>query len=143
MASVQSASDPGPARVNFWATATVLAGPLVLIANWVFSAAFGIMENTAFVGQELTPIQGFVVGVYVTCPFAPVLYCWGEWNVALAHASKTWPTATAIVKSSRVAERNIYRRGVCYRLEAEYDYKVQGAEYECDRVQFGNTWLDD
>jgi uncharacterized protein DUF3592 len=137
------AIDRDAVGVTFWATATALAAPLVLFATWALSSAFGLMEGVAFVGDELTPLQGFIVGCYVTGPFAAVFYCWGEWNVARGHASKAWPTAPAIVTSSHVAERNIYRRGLCYRLEVEYNYKVQDFEYECDRMQFGSTWLDD
>jgi len=143
MVTLLSAFDPDAAREKFWAAATVLAVPLVLFANWAISSAFGVMEGTSFVGDALTSLQGFVVGVYVTGPFAALFYCWGEWNVARGHESKSWPTAPAVITSTRVAERNIYRRGICYRLEVEYDYKVQDFEYECDRMQFGNTWLDD
>jgi len=142
MATLKPALDPAT-RVKLWATAIVLAAPLVLFVNWAISSAFGVMEGVPLVGGELTPLQGFVVGVYVTGPFAALFYCWGEWDVALGHASESWPTATAIVESSRVAERDVYRRGMCYRLEVEYEYKVQDAEYKCDRLQFGNTWLDD
>ena len=143
MATLGPVFDPDAARVKLWATATVLAPPLVLFANWVVSSAFGVMEGVPLVGVELTPLQGFVVGVYVTGAFAALAYCWGEWDVALGRASKSWPSATAIVESSRVGERDVYRRGRCYRLEVKYHYKVQDTEYECDRVQFGNTWLDD
>jgi Protein of unknown function (DUF3592) len=137
------AIDRGATGVTFWATATVLAAPLVLSATWALSSAFGLMKGTAFVGDALTPLQGFVVGCYFTGPFAAIFYCWGKWNIALGHASKAWPTASAIVTSSDVAERDIYRRGICYRLEVEYDYKVKDFKYKCDRLQFGNTWLDD
>src|SRR5471030_1731861 len=129
MTTVQFAVDRSATRVKFWATATILAAPVELLATWAVSTAFGVMDGTPFVGVDLTPIQAFVVGCYVTGPFAAVLYCWGEWNVACGHASQSWPTAPAVVRSSRVADRNIYRRGTCYRLEVTYSYKVDGFEY--------------
>ena len=143
MTMVEFAFHSDAVRVKFWATATVLAAPVVLLANWAISTAFGVFDGLPLVGVNVTPLQAFVIGVYVPGSFGVVMFCWGEWNVARSRATKTWPTTPAIVTSSRVAERDVYRRGMCYRLEAEYRYKVQGVEYTSDRVQFGNTWLDD
>jgi len=143
MTTVQSAGARGDLRVRFWATATYLAVPLVLLTTWTVSSIYGVLDGVPLVDVGLTPLQGFVVGVYITGPFAAMLFCWGEWNVARGHASTSWPTAPGIVQESRVVESYLYRRGACYRLEVKYSYKAQGDEYMSERLQFGNTWLDD
>jgi hypothetical protein len=144
----QTAIDPATMRVRFWAAATVLAPPLVALAVWAVSTATGVMgDYFADVTSPTTPIRAFVIGAYIGGPIAALLYGWGEWNAALGHASKAWPTATARIAESRVAEKGTYvktmRTGTRYRLKVEYRYRVQGAEYLSRRVQFGDKWLDD
>lgn len=144
----QTAIDSATMRVRFWAAATVLAPPLVVFAVWAVSTASGVMgDYFVDVTSRTTPLRAFVIGAYIGGPIAALVYGWGEWNAALGHASKAWPTASAIIKESRVAEQGTYvktmRTGTRYRLEVEYRYRVQGTKYTNRRVQFGNKWLDD
>ena len=144
----QTAIDPVTMRVRFWAAATVLAPPLVVFAVWAVASATGVMgDYFTDVTSPTTPLRAFVIGAYIGGPIAALLYGWGEWNAALGHASKAWPTATAAIQASRVAEQGTYIKtmqvGTCYRLEVEYRYRAQGTEYTSSRVQFGNKWLDD
>ena len=135
-------------NATFTCTCSIRAPPLVVFAVWVVSTATGVMgDYFVDVRSPTTPIRAFVIAAYIGGPIAALLYGWGEWNAALGHASKAWPTASTIIKESRVAEKGVYvktmRTGTRYRLEVEYRYRAQGAEYTGRRVQFGNKWLDD
>jgi hypothetical protein len=131
------------AKLNFWAAATWLSPPLALIATWAFSSYFNVLNWYSMLGDHVTPLQAFVIGLYTMSPFAACLYAVSEWSAARARSTKSWPAARGIVKSSEVADRYVHKRGRVYRLDIDYRYKVDGVEYESNRIQFGSTWLDD
>jgi Protein of unknown function (DUF3592) len=143
MTTVTPATDANIARANFWKRAVWILPPLTLAAVWAIASFFGVFDGVPLVGQDLTPLQAFLLSCGMFHPVAAYFYTSAQWNIARAQGSRTWPAVRGFVKSSQVVERYNSRWGTTYKLDIDYRYKVGEREFSGDRVEFGNPRVSD
>lgn len=68
------------------------------------------------------------------------LFLWGMWEGFQAFGSGGWPSVKGTIISSKVVSESSgtgKSRGTTYKAEIEYEYQVDGASYENDRLRIG------
>lgn len=66
------------------------------------------------------------------------VFYFGAKSMLSAKASEQWPSVSGVVKVSEVVE-NSDSDGTTYGAKVKYHYTVAGAEYDADRVKYGEV----
>ena len=127
--------------VAFWRRAMILGPPVALVLPPLLIRLFGGFESFEWIDKPVTFLQSLGILSAMCFPFGTFLYARSGWDQARARASRTWPTVSGLVQSSKIERRLTGLPMLVYKLALSYSYHVAGNAYEGDTVQFGPKYV--
>lgn len=128
-------------RSEFWQSMTLFAplGMIVLapVAGWLL----GAFNDFQWVGQEVSPLQGFIILGTMCFPVAGWFFASVKRDEALAQMSAHWPTTPGVL-TDRTFDKRLTMYGITYKVSVNYSYDVAGRKYWGERLAFAAERLD-
>lgn len=120
---------------------TVFGPPGCVVLLFVLGEVFHAFDDFRWVGQDVTPFQGFLILSILCFPFAIWFLASIRRDVLLSRLSQTWPTVPGVLLD-RKTEKRISRSGVSYIVSLKYTYEVGGRKYQGEQLAFAPSRID-
>ncbi len=130
-------------RVDFWRAAVLIAPALAAAVPFFGTLLLGGFDDLQLVGRDASALGAFGLLGTICFPITAYFEADRKYKEAMNARARSWPTASATVRSSAIERRMTGWASVLWALDVEYAYTVDGRAHTATKLGFAPRFVAD